>query len=82
MSTAADSPPPKYRRRRPPGPAVVTLNGKDYHPGKWNAKAGRTEYDRLIGEWLSGGRCLQPGAGDTDLTAAAEVMRKMGESIQ
>ena len=49
---------PSYRRHKPTGKAVVTLNGKDHYLGKWNSKVSRVEYDRLIGEWLAGGRCL------------------------
>lgn len=49
---------PSYRRHRPTGQAVVTLNGRDVYLGKWNTKASRAEYERLIGEWLAGGRCL------------------------
>ncbi len=48
---------PSYRRHKPTGQAVVTLNGRDIYLGKWNTKASRTEYDRLIGEWLAAGRC-------------------------
>ena len=49
---------PAYRHHRPSGQAVVTLCGKDHYLGRWNTKASRREYDRLIGEWLAGGRCL------------------------
>jgi integrase len=51
---------PKYRHHKPSGQAVVTLNGRD-NLGKWGTKASRTEYDRLIGEWLASGRCLPRG---------------------
>ena len=40
---------PSYRRHKPTGQAVVTLNGKDHYLGKWNSKVSRVEYDRLIG---------------------------------
>ena len=48
---------PSYRRHKPSGQAVVTLNGRDIYLGKWDTKASRTEYDRLIGEWLAVGLC-------------------------
>ena len=32
---------PSYRRHKPSGQAVVTLNGKDYYLGKNGAKASR-----------------------------------------
>jgi integrase len=64
---------PAYRRHKPTGQAVVTLNGKDRYLGKWNTVASRAEYDRLIGEWLAGGRHLpQP---ETDLTIAELAVR-------
>ena len=59
---------PSYRRHKPSGQAVVTLNGRDIYLGPWNTKASRAEYDRLIGEWLAAGRCLPKP--DADLTIA------------
>lgn len=59
---------PSYRRHKPTGQAVVTISGRDIYLGKWNTKASRAEYDRLIGEWLAAGRCL-PHSGN-DLTVA------------
>jgi len=51
---------PSYRRHKPSGQAVVTINGRDIYLGRWNTKASRAEYDRLISEWLAGGRSLPP----------------------
>ena len=53
---------PKYRRHKPTGQAVVTLNGKDHYLGKWNTKASRAEYRRLVGEWLAGADISRPAA--------------------
>ena len=50
--------PPAYRLYRRTGQAVVTLNGRDYYLGRYRTDASRDEYDRLIAEWLSSGRCL------------------------
>jgi len=59
MPSASDAPRvPSYRRHKPSGQAVVTLNGRDIYLRPWNTRASRTEYDRLIGEWLAGARCL------------------------
>ena len=58
---------PSYRRHRPSGQAVVTLDGQDFYLGKWNTKPSRTEYERLIGEWLANGRRLPKEGGETDL---------------
>ena len=44
---------PSYRRHKPTGQAVVTINGSDLYLGKWNTAASRTEYDRLIAEFLA-----------------------------
>ena len=55
---------PSYRRHKPSGQAVVTISGRDIYLGKWNTAASRAEYDRLIGEWLAGGRCLRNALGD------------------
>ncbi|HTQ40823.1 MAG TPA: tyrosine-type recombinase/integrase [Pirellulales bacterium] len=59
---------PTYRRHKPTGQAVVTLDGHDIYLGKWNATASRQEYDRLIGEWLSAGRRLPRAAASHDTT--------------
>ena len=64
---------PSYRRHKPSGQAVVTLNGVDHYLGKWNTKASRAEYDRLIGEWLAAGRCptkIDPGVSVAELALA------------
>lgn len=49
---------PKYRRKkiRDKVYAVVTLIGKDFYLGDYGSNASKIEYDRLIGEWLAGGR--------------------------
>ena len=59
---------PSYRRHTQPGQVVVTLGGRDIYLGKWNTRASRTEYDRLIREWLAAGRCLPRP--QSDLTIA------------
>jgi integrase len=47
---------PKYRKHRASSQAVVTLNGRDFYLGPHNSKTSKTEYDRLLGEWLASGR--------------------------
>jgi len=66
---------PSYRLHKPSGQAVVTLGGKDFYLGKWNSKASRQEYDRLIGEWLAGGRVSPPGEETSGLTVAELCLR-------
>lgn len=47
---------PKYRRHRPSGKAVVTINGTDHYLGPHGSKTSLIEYDRLISEFLATGR--------------------------
>jgi len=49
---------------------VVTINGIDHYLGKWNTKASRAEYDRLIGQWLVAGRCVAKADRQADLSIA------------
>ncbi len=64
---------PSYRRHKPTGQAVVTLNGRDVYLGKHDTAASRGEYDRLIGEWLAAGRCLSHSHADL---AVAELVHR------
>ena len=47
--------PPSYRLHKPTGHAVVTLNGRDFYPGRHGSPASWAEYDRLIAQWLANG---------------------------
>jgi hypothetical protein len=71
---------PKYRCHRASGQAVVTLHGVDHYLGPWQSKVSKSEYDRLIGEWLANGR--RPPTTQTDLTILELVnrYRKFAES--
>jgi integrase len=51
---------PKYRFHRASGQAVVTLDGQDFYLGPHGSSASKVEYDRLVGEWLAGGRRMVP----------------------
>ena len=62
-----DQPVPKYRHHRASGQAIVTLSGHDYYLGVFGSRASKIEYDRLVAEWLEGGRYL-PRAGNGDVT--------------
>jgi integrase len=50
---------PSYRLHSPSGQAVVTLSGKDRYLGVHGSEESRAEYDRLVGEWLAVGRCVE-----------------------
>jgi hypothetical protein len=58
---------PSYHHHRASQQAVVTLDGQDFYLGKWDSKPSRTEYERLIGEWLANERRLPKEGGETDL---------------
>ena len=73
MSTDSTLRVPSYRRHKPTGQAVVMLCGKDHYLGRFNTRASRAEYDRLIGEWLAAGRCLPKP--ESDLTIAELALR-------
>ncbi|MEQ8211047.1 MAG: site-specific integrase [Lacipirellulaceae bacterium] len=72
MSNASFLRPPKYRRHKAKGLAVVTLNGRDIYLGKYNSAASKQEYQRLVGEWLQGGGQLRDDR-QTEITVS-EVM--------
>lgn len=70
---------PSYRRHKPTGQAVVTLSGRDIYLGPWNSERSRVEYDRLIGEWLSAGRCLPHSQSDLTVGEMALAYRRFAE---
>jgi integrase len=65
---------PKYRKHRATGQAVVTLSGRDHYLGKHGTAASRSEYDRLIAEWLANGR-QQLAGNQADLSVAELLTR-------
>ncbi len=75
-------PTPKYRKHRASGQAVVTLYGRDFYLGPHGTKASRTEYDRLISEWLAAGRPSQAPSVQNDITVVelAAAYRKYAKS--
>jgi integrase len=66
---------PSYRLHRPSGQAVVTLNDRDLYLGEYDTPESRTEYDRVIAEWLVNGRRPQNA---TDLTINELILRYLG----
>jgi integrase len=61
---------PTYRLHKPSGQAVVTLNGRDFYLGEWNSAESRTEFERLLAEWLSNGHRLPSASRGGGLTLA------------
>lgn len=59
---------PSYRHHKPSGQAVVTLGGRDFYLGLYNSPESHKEYNRLIAEWLAGGKTEPIPPGIVDLT--------------
>ncbi|HEV2947450.1 MAG TPA: hypothetical protein VGX70_08745, partial [Gemmataceae bacterium] len=57
---------PTYRKHLTTGQAVVSLNGIDRYLGRYGTVASKQAYDRLVSEWLIGGRQL-PDTGDLSI---------------
>ncbi len=55
---------PAYRHHKARGLAVVTLNGKNIYLGPYGTSASKTEYDRVISEWIANGRRLPEARDD------------------
>ena len=47
---------PSYCLHRPSGKAVVRIDGRDHYLGPYDSPESRSEYDRVIAEWLARGR--------------------------
>ena len=62
---------PSYRRKKVGKHiyGLVVLNGKEIYLGKWNTRASKQEYDRVIGEWLAGGKLPE----ESSLVSVTEV---------
>jgi len=60
---------PSYRKHKASGQGCVVLNGRTHYLGRYGTAASKAEYDRLIANWLAGGRQL-PGA---DIMTVAEL---------
>ena len=44
---------PSYRLHKASGQGVITLNGKDVYLGTYGSAESRSEYDRIVAEWLA-----------------------------
>jgi hypothetical protein len=47
---------PSYRLHKSSGRAVVTITGQDHYLGAHGSRESREAYDRVVAEWLVGGR--------------------------
>ena len=53
---------PSLRLHKPSNRAVVTIAGRDHYCGLWGSKQAKSEYERLVGEWLASGGAPRPTA--------------------
>ena len=60
--------PPSYRRHKPTDKAVVTIEGRDIYLGPYGTVESRSEYERLLGEWLTARRNTPQSISGSDLT--------------
>ena len=51
MSRTTKGTPPRYRRHRPTGQAVVTIDGRDHYLGRYGSHDSHEKYERLIKAW-------------------------------
>ena len=47
---------PKMSRHKASGQAIVRLGGRDHYLGAWGTRTAKSEYDRVVAEWLANGR--------------------------
>jgi integrase len=47
--------PPKYRRHKVTGQAVVTIDGRDVYLGKYGTAKSKEAYRRIVGQWMQNG---------------------------
>jgi integrase len=71
---------PAICHHKPSGQALVRLNGRDHYLGPYGSGASQAAYNRLIGEWMAGGRQL-PAAPPTPLTIN-EVLVSYKEHVE
>src|SRR4051794_15461092 len=72
---------PKYRKHKPSGKAIVSINGRDFYLGPHGTQASKVEYDRLIAEWLASSRSTKFGRPEaaTTITELAVAYLKYAE---
>src|SRR3954451_17337268 len=72
---------PAYRLHKPTGLAVVTLNGRDFYLGKHGSPESRSEYDRVVAEWLGSGRRIAPPRAAAEPQAAVDGPPSVNELL-
>ena len=59
---------PQVSHHKASGQAVVRLGGHDFYLGPWDTPEAKAEYDRIVAEWLVGGRRPQGSDGVDEVT--------------
>ena len=71
---------PKISLHKGSGLAVVRLGGKDFYLGPWESDEAKAEYDRIVAEWLVGGR--RPSGSDLNDVSVSEVIAAFWEHAE
>lgn len=67
--------PPRYRKHKASGRAIVTIEGRDIPLGPWNSRPSHIEYNRVISEYFAAGRHLPPKVTAADITVGEIIDR-------
>ncbi|MBK8269384.1 MAG: site-specific integrase [Planctomycetes bacterium] len=67
---------PVYRHHKPSGLASVRLDGRDIYLGRHGTSESRSEYQRVIAEWLSN-RTAEPGAAKSKTAPSERIVDEL-----
>jgi integrase len=62
------------------GQGVVRLSGRDYYLGKYNSKPAKEKYNRVVAEWLQGGRQAAQIGAEISVNEVLLAFVRYGES--
>lgn len=71
---------PNYCRHRATDQACVTLSGSRIYLGRYGTAASKAAYDRVVGEWIAGGRMVTESPGCIPLSRLMVLYLKFAES--
>ena len=73
---------PSYRLHKPTNQAIVVIRGKTFYLGRYGSVESRSEYNRIVAEWLAIGGQTPPAASargiQSDLTVAELILAFWG----